>query len=428
MAENDFRNVPPALARLEGRELPVVNTLTLANGVKVVALDGTSQPVNMVSLLRCGGSADVDSKAALQLMLATMGEGSATRSGAEMAYALDSNGSWLKTGVYGHHSVVSMFSLNSRIRDVMPVMVDMLEDASFPEPELEMKKMQMAQRLSVKMQKVDYQADACLRRLVCGAGHPLASQITPQMLLSTRREDVERIYQRTRQPEHTYLYLAGSLTDEVMSTVCSAVESFSPSEVEPIAPRVLPLHPSEPKMERVEVDGALQSKLCMAIPVIGRHHPDYPALHVVTMALGGYFGSRLMMNLREERGLTYGVNASLLGLHEGAWMQVALECSHEYVQEAVDQTRYELRRLVTDPPHGEELERMRRSALVGHLETLDSPIDVVSYYRNILLSDVPPDYFELKQRAILSITPDDVARIASRYLDPEALRIAVGGC
>lgn len=427
MAANDFRAVPPVLAKLKGRELPAVETLTLGNGVKVVALDGTSQPVNMVSLVRQGGNADVDSQGAMQLMLATMGEGSAARSGAEMANAFDSNGSWLKTGVYGHHSVVSMFSLNSRIKEVMPVLVDMVENASFPSAGLEMKKAQVAQQLGVKMRKVDYHADACLRRLVCGAGHPLAANVTPEMVLSTRCEDVADMYGRTRQPESTYLYIAGSLTDEVVSTVCQAMESLAPSGMARIAPRVEALRPSEPVTERVAVEGALQSKVCMAIPTIGRHHADYPMLHVVTMALGGYFGSRLMMNLREERGLTYGVGASLLGVHEGAWMQVALECSHEHVEEAIAQTRLELQRLVSDPPRGEELERMRRSALVGHLETLDSPIDVVSYYRNIVLSDVPEDYFEQKQHAILTITPDDISRIASIYLDPEMLRIAVAG-
>ena len=165
----------------------------------------------------------------------------------------------------------------------------------------------------------------------------------------------------------------------------------------------------------------------MGMPLVDRHHPDYPLLHVAAIALGGYFGSRLMMNLREDKGYTYGVNASLLGVHEGSWLRISFECSHEHVDAAIAQVRLELERLVSYPPRGEELERMRRSALVSHLETLASPLEIVAFYRNMLLSNLPVDYFEAKQNAILTVTPEDISRIAAKYLRPEYLRIAVVG-
>lgn len=427
MSGRDFRAIAPAVARLEGATLPGVERFTLSNGVRVVAFDGGTQPVNMVSLVREGGTADVDSSAAMQLLLSTMGEGTVSRSGSEVANIIDGNGSWIKSAAYGHHTVVSMFSLNSRMVNVVPVFGDMVENAVFPERELDMKKCQMAQQLEVQMQKVGYMAEARLRKLVCGVGHPLAQEMTPQDVLDTSRDFVGETFNRMRQPWGAHLYIGGMLGSEVMDAVCGAMESLGSSGLPAIGRRVVPLCSEAPVLEKIEVPDALQSKVCMGIPVVGRHHPDYPMLHVVTMALGGFFGSRLMMNLREERGLTYGVNASLLGVHEGAWVKIGFECSHEHVAEAIEQVRHELAMLASNPPKGEELERLRRFALVSHLETLDSPMEIISFYRTMEVSDVPADYFEAKQRAILGVTSEDVARIASTYLVPDRLRIVVAG-
>lgn len=427
MVQHDFRASAPPLAPLQGASLPAVKQFELENRVRVVGFDGGSQPINMVSVVRAGGTADFSSSARLQLMLATIGEGTSTRSGSAIADIFDSNGAWIKTGAYGHHSVVSIFSLNSRVADVMPVFMDMIENATFPQREFDMKKAQIAQQLSVQMQKVSFKADACLRSLICGADHPLAAVNTPQTVMDLTRTDLVAAFNGTRQPHHTHLFIGGRLTPEVTGAVYDAVGSLVSSGAEPIVPRVLPLTPAEPCTRKVEVPDALQSAVCMGIPVVSRHHPDYPLLHVVAIALGGYFGSRLMMNLREDKGFTYGVSASLLGIHEGAWLKIAFECSHEHVFAAIDQVRYEMEQLVANPPQGDELERMRRSALVSHLETLDSPLEIVSFYRNMVLSDIPADYFDAKQRAILSITPQDISRIAARYLRPEFLRIAVAG-
>lgn len=427
MAQDDFRASAPALAPLQGATLPPVKESVLDNGIRVVSFDGGSQPVNMVSVVRAGGSADFASSAVLQLMLATMGEGTSTRTGATIADIIDSNGSWLKTGAYGHHSVVSIFSLNSRVSDVMPVFDDMIENAVFPQREFEMKKAQIAQQIGVQMQKVSFKADACLRRMICGADHPLASVITPQAVMGLDRSELADAFGRIRQPHLTCLFVGGNLTPQVTDTVYSAISSLAPSGMSPVVPRIEPLTPSCPCTEKLEVPDALQSAVCMGIPVVGRHHSDYPLLHVVAIALGGYFGSRLMMNLREDKGFTYGVSASILGMHEGAWLKIAFECSPRHVSAAIDEVRHELERLVSDPPQGDELERMRRSALVSHLETLDSPLEIVSFYRNMILSDIPADYFDAKQQAILTITPQDISRVAAQYLRPEFLRIAVAG-
>ena len=427
MPSDDFRAHAPALAPLQGSALPPVTRLQLDNGVTVVGYDGCSQPVNMVSVVRKGGNADVGSPALFPMMLATMGEGTSLHTGTDIANIIDSNGSWLKTGAYGHHSVVSIFSLNSRTAQVMPVFVDMIENATFPEHELELKKEQVAQQLSVQMQKVSFRADACLRKLICGASHPLAIVNTPQQVMDLRREELAHLFQRIRQPRFTHLFVGGSLTPQVVDTVYSAIGSLAPSGVEPLEVAIVPLAPESPCTEKIEVPDALQSAVCMGMPLVDRHHPDYPLLQVAAIALGGYFGSRLMMNLREDKGYTYGVNASLLGVHEGSWLRISFECSHEHVNAAIAQVRLELERLVSDPPRGEELERMRRSALVSHLETLDSPLEIVAFYRNMLLSNLPVDYFEAKQNAILTVTPEDISRIAAKYLRPEYLRIAVAG-
>ena len=104
-----------------------------------------------------------------------------------------------------------------------------------------------------------------------------------------------------------------------------------------------------------------------------------------------------------------------------------MECDNAYITDSISEIHRELERLVSAPPSGEELERIKRTAMISHLETLDSPLEIMSFYRNYLTSNVQPGYFEAKQKAIMSLTPDIIANIAYKYLRPELTLTSIAG-
>jgi len=145
------------------------------------------------------------------------------------------------------------------------------------------------------------------------------------------------------------------------------------------------------------------------------------------MALGGYFGSRLMMNVREEKGLTYGISSYLLGCREGSYVTIAAQCDCDNTALVIDEIKAEMRRLADNPPQGEELSRLKLHAATSLAEILDTPASIMGYYANRLYVGTPDDYFESQQAAINALSGEIIAEMASRYLQPDMLSVVVAG-
>ena len=172
---------------------------------------------------------------------------------------------------------------------------------------------------------------------------------------------------------------------------------------------------------------SMQNAIAMGIPAISRHHEDYVPLRLTVMALGGYFGSRLMTNIREEKGLTYGIGAALMGGHEGSHAYISAKCDSNFTDKVISEIKAELVRLASDPPRGEELERLRMHAYVSLLEILDTPKSIMDYYRTMLIAGTPADYLERQLKGITGLSSDVISEMASKYLRPELLRTSIAG-
>ena len=139
------------------------------------------------------------------------------------------------------------------------------------------------------------------------------------------------------------------------------------------------------------------------------------------MALGGYFGSRLMSNIREDKGLTYHISAVLMGEHNESMALVSALCDKSYTEQVVAEISEELRRLAANPPEGEELSRLKLHAMTDLAEMLDNPANVMSYYITQLLVGTPADYFAAQQQALRALSPEIISDMAARYLTPEKM-------
>lgn len=145
------------------------------------------------------------------------------------------------------------------------------------------------------------------------------------------------------------------------------------------------------------------------------------------MALGGYFGSRLMSNIREKKGLTYGISALLLGDREGSHATITAQCDNGYAGRVVEEIRNEIKALADNPPSGDELERMRLHAVSDSLEALDTPFSIMKVIVSQYAVGMPDNYFQRQQEVIASIDSDTIGEMARRYLSADSLRISIAG-
>lgn len=421
------RKIPPSITGFPKLRLPDVSTINLNNGSNLVTLNSGNQPIVQLTLVYEGGKLDFTNPAIPMLVSASLRDGCKTMSGDEVEYRLDFNGAWLKSEVRDHNSVVTLTSLSSKLDKVLPIVREILTSPTFPEQRISRNKDKMVASWELQRKKVDYLAESASLCQLAGSGHPLTIEATPERISAVDRKVLIESQKPMYATGSMSAYLAGSVNEYEMDFVVRFLESL-PTGNQSVKRRLEPFK-SDYSPTEVVIDhkGALQSAVVMSIPAIDRYHHDYCMLRLVTMALGGYFGSRLMTNLREKQGLTYGVSAGLYGYHEGGAVMISTQCDNRSVRAVIEGTKHEIRSLIENPPMGEELERLVQTASSELASILDSPFNVMNHVATHRLAGTPPDYFDRQQAAVDTLSSDAISDCASRYLNVDKMLVAIAG-
>lgn len=423
------RSRAPEVRPFGFRTLPSDSVERLRNGATLHTLRGGTQAVGQMTMLFAGGTHDMDNPTVCAMASSLVSEGAGGYSGAEIADRLDFSGAMFMPHSSAHYTGFGATVLTHRLPDILPLFKAMAEAPDFSDRSIENNRRLLSARLRMDEAKVMYRAATAFRRLVYGPGHPQAHVRTLEEIEGTGREELQAFHASLVRPEGLHVYLAGGFGEPTVDAVKKfllSLEAPDPAAM-PIARRDEKPAPEAPQTVFEEMEGAVQTAVCAGMPAINRTSADFIGLRMAVMALGGYFGSRLMTNIREEKGLTYNIDAFLSAQHDGAAVNIQAQCNSDNVREVVDEIRRELRDMAENPPSGRELERLKLTAMTGLVETLDSPLSISGYRQLELVTGTPRDYFEAQQRVISELTPELLAEMSARYLRPEELRIAIAG-
>lgn len=406
---------------------PVVEA-TLPNGIKTMTLSGGDTDVTRITLSWEGGQVESQSRAASELASQLLREGAGEMTGAEIADTLDFNGSWLLTDVSSHNNSLTLFALNRNLPLVLPVVVEMVNNPTFPDEALSAISEKLAAARATALERVTTRADEMAVRAFMGADHPAARRFTPEEMRQVSREDVILEHRRLKGTQAPVAFIAGLVTPETAACINQFLEKI---DCNPLTHGTIDVIPAKGIKESCllvdTMPSALQSSVNIGIPAIPRSNPDYETLRLVVTALGGYFGSRLMTSLREEQGLTYGISAGLLGHREGGIVGISCQCDNAYVDRVIKGIGLEIERLAAEPMDHEELTAVRRYAQSQLIGMLDTPLSMIDYYITQRQLLTPPDYFTRQQQAINSLTPEKIQDFARRYLlTPPSITVVAG--
>ena len=420
------RRLAPNVNDFNTLNIPPLRVVTLDNGIKLNILDQGEFNVNRLTMSWAGGANDVDNFSALMLATELMREGSSFHNGSEIAETLDFNGAWLKCNFHSHHTAQILYSLNSRFNEVLPIIVETITSPTFPMQEFEINREKIAKRKELNISKVAYLSNIGNQQLIFGESHPCSKDETPDEIRNITINDIKNIHKKIFTPNSCELFLAGRITPTIEDLINNSFGQIS-STIKAFTHRVIPINPSNNKIKIIDVPQSLQSAITLSIPTISRSHPDYIDLRYTIMALGGYFGSRLMSNIREEKGYTYGISAALYGNWEGGVMSVTTQCDNKYVNAVISETKQEIERLKSGDFDDDEINRLKRFATSQIAGTLDSPFHIMDYYENTRHVLTSLDYFQEMQKSLNNLTPKRIASLAQQYLNTDEIRISIAG-
>lgn len=405
-------------------EMPADVVETMPSGAVLHRCAGGDQPVCRLAMQIPGGFAEIGAERA-RLLAMMLTEGCRDYDADAFADELDYYGVRLAVRADAHFILVEAAMLSNVLPQALPLLTAAFAEPLFASGRLAVAQTQLCNVIDMELADPAAIAERGMLPLIMGGGHPLAAMPDKERVRAITGSDLRQAYGGIFAPAGIHAYLSGRADDNIVQSVREFLDTL-PVLGHGCGLNIVPFTPAPSgTYPCASAASPQQCAISAALPAIRRIHPDYVPLRYAVMALGGYFGSRLNANIREDKGLTYGITASLLGYLDDSYIQIATRTDRRNQALVTEEICSELRRMATAPPMGSELERFRRFAATELAELLDNSSSVMRYYGSINLLGSTADYFDRQQHVLAALTPDAIAEISARYLQPELLRISV---
>jgi predicted Zn-dependent peptidase len=387
----------------------------LDNGVEIIYVEAGAQDVLMVEWVFDAGNWYDDQKQIASTTNFLLKNGTSRKSAFELNEEVEYYGSFLNRNCYNETATITLHTPTKQLKHLLPVVREMITDAVFPEEELGVYVTNTKQKLQVNLKKCEYVAGQLIDAYLYGEKHPYGVYSKPEDFDSIQREQLVRFYEQYYQNGRCIIFAAGKLPPDFTSMMSSLFGDL------PIKPRVpvTKTHLRQPATEKkyriINDTEGVQGAIRLARPFPDRKNPDFQKFLVLNTLFGGFFGSRLMSNIREDKGYTYGIYSYLQNhLQEAAWV-ISTEAGRTVCEDAIKEIYHEMQVLKEEMVDEEELQLVKNYMIGSTLGDLDGPFHIIARWKNIILNGFDEKYFYRGIDIIKNITPEELMQLANKY-------------
>lgn len=434
VAEDAARRQLPQGAAPPKFELPPIHRRTLSNGMQVLVVENHELPsVSLNAVFPVGTSSDTPGKTGLSdLLSAVWTEGTKTRSSDQVAEALANIGARLSVSSDWDRSGVRLYTLKRTLPQALDVFADVLQNPAFPEEELARQRNIAIGRLMQVRNEPNALASLAVNAKLYGYDHPYGRPMysTEASLKAIGRDDLEVFYRSNVRPDRASLIAVGDVSpDEIVQALEMALDDWKAAG-DATLPSFPPIPPAAPTtVTLVDKPGAAQSVISVSLVGTERKTPDYFPLTVMNSIFGGQFSSRLNMNLREDKGYTYGARTAFdWRVHQPGPFTARAAVQTAVTAPALVEFLKEFDGMLGARPIGaEELEFNKGYLTRGYPARFETPSDVAGQLETLVEFQLPDGFFNQVIPDITAVTSEEVLRVANKYLDREHLTVIVVG-
>jgi zinc protease len=406
--------------------IPDVKYLNLQNGIPVFSIEaGTEDIMRMEIVFRAG-----QAKESLPLLASTanlmLSEGSLNYTSEELNRLLDYYGAFLNLNPEKDLAGIVLFFLNKHIDKIMELASEILYRPLFPVNELNNLMQKRLRWYIVNREKPANQAMDQFFESAFGKMHPYGRQLKEDDFENINPVLIKEFYSKYYAPDNMAIIMSGKIhpkTIELLNKYFgeSAFRESANTDHKIIA------DPEAKKDVHLNKPDAVQTAIRIGSPTINKRYPDYPGLKIVNTILGGYFGSRLMKNIREEKGYTYGISSSVTSLDLSGYKVISTEVSPKNCSETVDEIFNEIKKLQSDKLGSKELELVRNYMSGEMVRMFDGPFAIAESFRSVWEFGLENDYYSRLSEKIINISPDEIIELARTYYKIDELyKVTVG--
>ena len=392
---------------------------TLNNGVPVYTIDAGAQEVLQLELVFYAGNWFEQQKNVASTANYLLKNGTSNKTAFQLNEEFDYYGAYCSRACYNETAVVSLSTINKHLPALLPVVKEMITDSVFSESELDIYKQNSKQRLSVNLLKCDFVATRLADAYLYGEEHPYGKYTNPEDLDALNSNLLKDFFKQYYLNGQCVIFVSGKLPADIQQQLNNAFGNLS---LKPFNNQLVTINqaPAKEKKYRIQNDvNGVQGAIRIARPFPNRHHPDFMKVMVLNTVFGGFFGSRLMSNIREDKGYTYGIHSYVQNhIHESAWM-ISTEAGKDVCEATIEEVYKEMKLLREDLVDDEELLLVRNYLIGTILGDLDGPFHIMGRWKNLILNNLTGDYFYRSIETIKTISAEELRELAKKYLNPE---------
>ncbi len=421
------QQTPPEGGEPKEFSVPEARTFSLDNGMAVtLAPYGTLPKVTVQLSVRAGNvNESADEVWLADLTGDLMQEGTTSRSGPEIARDAAAMGGSVNVGVGVDQTTIGGEALTEHAGDLVALIADLARNPAFPADELPRLKADLERQVTIARSQPQQVALEKFREVLY-PGHPYGRLFpTPAMIQGYTLEQVEGFYGDHFGAARAHLYVAGRF--DAAAVEAAVREAFGDWASGPPPETRVPEPSSERKVWLIDRPGAVQSTIYLGLPVADPSSPDWVALQVTNALLGGSFNSRITANIREDKGYTYSPFSQVSSRFRDAYWAQAADVTTDVTGASLKEIFHEIDRLQAEPPSDAELEGIQNYLAGVFVLQNSNPGAIIGQLRFLDLHGLDRDYLESYVSNVYAVTPDEVSRIASEWLDDEAMAIVVAG-
>ncbi len=415
------RTVAPALKEIEKIIIPHAEKIVLDNGIPVYVVRAGFQELVKVDLIFENLTYDASQPLLSSATNRMLSDGSSKHTSLELADMIDYYGAFYGTEESPDHCSVNLFSLNKHLEKTLPTLREIIAEAVFPESELSTFILNNKQRIAVEDEKVNSIARRKFNEILFGAKHPYGHIMTQEDYADLQQVSLQNYHKKQYVSEHCTIIISGKVTDDTLRHLNTHLgdKGWSRSNGQKATP--VATHGISGKSHREEKDGAIQSAIRIGRKMFTRSHPDYPGMAVLNTLFGGYFGSRLMSNIREDKGYTYGIGSAVVSMKDEGYFFISTEVGSDVMAPALKEIYSEMQVLCTETVDKEELDTVKNYMLGSFIKNLETAFHIADRFKSIHLSGLDYDYFDRYLNKVRTIQPAEIKELAKKYLDPDSM-------
>ncbi len=390
---------------------------TLDNGAEVFAVDAGAEDVLLLEWVYFAGNCQEEKPLVAATTNFLLRNGTSKRDAFAINEHFEYFGSYLNRSCYNETATITLHCLSKHVHELLPVVRELILDSVMPEDELAIYKQNMKQRLKVNLKKSDFVASRLIDVSLYGENHPYGKYSRLEDFDALQREQLLSFYDQFYKKGRWMMFVAGKIPAGLATQINQYFGDIPLAHV-PVKETSV-VHAAEKKNRVINDPEGVQGSIRIARPFPNRHHPDFLPVLVLNTLFGGFFGSRLMSNIREDKGYTYGIHSYLQNhVQHSAWM-ISTEAGKDVSEATIVEVYNEMKKLREEKVDDEELLLVRNFMMGGLLGDLDGPFQIIGRWKNIILNDLTEQYFYDSINTIRTVSAEQLQELANKYLNPE---------